>query len=157
MIMDLILWTRGKSLLLANDLGLVQLPLLDKMRICSANYTWQFFTQPSVIYCQFFCKLSCTVFSTSVLRLNLLQIGNVLGGASSNRSELGKPCVASYVCGGTKGCLIFMFRCRLVFMQVPATSCLRTMEQTFINLLEPELNAPWVQRLVKSKHSVGSK
>ena len=44
----------------------------------------------------------------------------------------------------------------LVFMQVPQASCLRTMEQTLINLLTRELNAPRVKRLVKSKHSQGS-
>ena len=45
----------------------------------------------------------------------------------------------------------------LVFMRVPQASCLRTMEQTFINLLTPELNAPWVRRLVTSKHSHGTR
>ena len=41
----------------------------------------------------------------------------------------------------------------LVSVQVPQASSLRTMEQTFVNLLTPELNAPWVRRLVRSTHS----
>ena len=43
-VMDVVLWARGKSLLLAKDLGLVHLPLLDKLRIRSVNYTWQCFS-----------------------------------------------------------------------------------------------------------------
>ena len=45
----------------------------------------------------------------------------------------------------------------LVFIHFPQASCLCTMEQTFINLLTPELNAPWVRHLVKSKHSHGAR
>ena len=40
----------------------------------------------------------------------------------------------------------------LVFVQVPQASCLRTMEQTFV-----KLNEPWAPRLVKSKHSHGTR
>ena len=53
-VVDVVLWARGKRLLLAKDLGLVQLPLLDKLRLRCSNYTWQFFSQSSVIYCQVF-------------------------------------------------------------------------------------------------------
>ena len=36
-VMDVVLWARGKSLLLAKDPGLVHLPLLDKLRLRSSN------------------------------------------------------------------------------------------------------------------------
>ena len=36
-VMDVVLWARGKNLLLAKDLGLVHPPLLDKLRLRRCN------------------------------------------------------------------------------------------------------------------------
>ena len=41
----------------------------------------------------------------------------------------------------------------MVILHVPRADCLHTIEQTFINLLQPRLNAPWVRALVRAKHA----
>ena len=118
-----------KSLLLAKDLGLVHLPLLDKLRIRSSNYTRQFFSQSSVIYCRVFLQPELQRF---------LYVGSSSQSLGSHeRTRWGKHKqirAGKAVCGEL--CLWWHKRqCNfhvpvpLVFMQVPHR-CLRTMEQT---------------------------
>ena len=156
-VMDVVLWARGKSLLLAKDVGLVHLPLLDKLRIRSSNYAWQFFSQSSVIYCRVFLQPE-------------LQRFLYVGSSSQSLGSRGRTRWGKYkqIFSGKAACgeLCLWWHKRkcnlhvpapLVFMQVVQASCLRTMEQTFISLLTLELNAPWVRCLVKSKHSHGTR
>ena len=152
-VMDVVLRARGESLLLAIDLGLVHLPLLGKLRIRRANYTWQFLSH----------------LLSNFLQPELQRFLYVRSSAQSlgarERARWGKY---KQIRSGKAVCgeLCLWWRKRksnfhvpvpLVFMHVASVSCLRTMEQAFINLLTAELNAPWVRRLVKSKHSSGTK
>ena len=52
--MDVIIWARGKFLLLACDFGLVQSSLMSRLRIRRSQYTWAFFQSKSVVYCRLF-------------------------------------------------------------------------------------------------------
>ena len=118
------------------------------------RWHWSIEQHQSVVYCR--------VFLQPELQRFLLYVGSSSQSLGSReRTRWGKYKqirAGKAVCGEL--CLWWHKRQRnfhlpvpLVFMQVPQASCLRTMEQTFINLLTPELNAPWVRRLVKSKHS----
>ena len=139
----MILSARGKCLLLAKDLAIVQFPLLNKLRIFSANYTWSFFSQSSVIHCRICVQPVLQHFSTWDLHPNRLRIGTVQGGASLSKSELERQYVVSCVRGGAK---------RMSNFHVPVPWCL-----CMFLLLAAYVKAPWVRRLVKSKLSMGSK
>ena len=52
--MDVIIWARGKFLLLACDFGIVQFSLMSRLRIRLSQYTWAFFQSKSVVYCRLF-------------------------------------------------------------------------------------------------------
>ena len=145
-VMNNVLWLRGKFLLFAYDMDMCKSPLLQKFRVSSSSYTWKFVKMTSLVYCRIF--LQHVGSSTQTL-------------ADRERSRWGKnkqTKANKAVCGDL--CLWWRHRMQnvhvpipLLIMHVPAPRCLRTMEQTFINLLEPRLNAPWVRDLVKSKHT----
>ena len=142
-IMDVVLWAGGKSLLHAADFGIVQLPLLQKLRIRSFNYTWDFFSKTSVVYCRVFLQPELHKF------LYIGSSSQSLGEREWTRwSKFKQIRSGKDVCGEL--CLWwhhtkhnFHVPIPLVVMHVPLEHCLHTLEQTFINLLEPLLNAPW--------------
>ena len=146
-----------EDLAAGKDLGLVQLPLLDKLRIRNANYTWQFLSQPSVIDCRTFLQPELHRFLYVGSSSQSLAARERTRWGKFKQSRSGKAVCGELCLWWHKRMSNFHVPVPFVFMHVPSVSCLRTMEQTFINLLTPELNAPWVQRLLKSKHSIGTK
>ena len=151
--MDVVIWVRGKLLLLACEFGLVQLPLISQLRLKCSSYTWQFFSTKSVVYCRIFLQPEMKQF---------VYVGSTtqsLGERERTRWGKFKQIRAGKsVCGELS---LFWHHRRsnyhvaipLLIMQVPQAACLHTIEQTFINLLQPKLNAPWVRMLVRAKHA----
>ena len=151
--MDIVIWVRGKLLLLACEFGLVQSPLISQLRLKCSSYTWKFLQHKSVIYCRIFLQPELKHF------MYVGSTSQTLGDRERSRWGKYKQIRAGKsVCGELS---LFWHHRRnnfhlavpLMIMHVPQVDCLHTIEQTFINLLQPRLNAPWVRALVKAKHA----
>ena len=111
-VMDIVLWATGKSLLLAKDLGLVQLPPLDKLiKNPQCQLHLAIFSRPSVIYCRTFLQPELQRFCTLDLPLNHSGLVSAPDEASTNKSALVKQCAENCACGGTNESATFMCRC----------------------------------------------
>ena len=152
-LMDVIIWARGKFLLLACDFGFVQSSIMSRLRIRSSQYTWAFFQSKSVVYCRLFLQPEFKAF---------LYVGSTAQTLSEReRTRWGKfkQIRAGKAVHGELSLFWYHRRANyhmaipMVILHVPRADCLHTIEQTFINLLQPCLNAPWVRALVRAKHA----
>ena len=151
--MDVIIWARGKFLLLACDFGLVQSSLMSRLRIRSSQYTWAFFQSKSVVYCRLFLQPEFKAF------LYVGSTAQTLSDRERTRWGKFKQIRAGKSVHGELSLFWYHRRANyhmaipMVILHVPRADCLHTIEQTFINLLQPRLNAPWVRALVRAKHA----
>ena len=141
-VMDVVLWARGKSLLLAKCLGLVQLPLLDKLRIRSANCTWQFFSRPSVIYCRIFLQPELRRFLYVGFSSQSLGARERARWGKYKQIRSGKAVWENFACGGANESATFM--CWPLFhacsfgwlLAYYGVGCSRTTEQTLMKSVD---------------------
>ena len=151
--MDVIIWARGKFLLLACDFGFVQSSLLSRLRIRSSQYTWAFFQSKSVVYCRLFLQPEFKAY------LYVGSTAQTLSDRERTRWGKFKQIRAGKAVHGELSLFWYHRRANyhmaipMVILHVPRADCLHTIEQTFINLLQPFLNAPWVRALVRAKHA----
>ena len=91
--MDVIIWARGKLLLLACDFGIVQSSLMSRLRIRSSQYTWAFFQSKSVGYCRLFLQPELKPFLYVGSTAQILKSSGPPGTPSSSTEMYIRRCV----------------------------------------------------------------
>ena len=126
---------------------------MSRLRIRSSQYTWAFFQSKSVVYCRLFLQPEFKAF------LYVGSTAQTLSDRERTRWGKFKQIRAGKSVHGELSLFWYHRRANyhmaipMVILHVPRADCLHTIEQTFINLLQPRLNAPWVRALVRAKHA----
>ena len=151
--MDIALWQRGLFVLLSHALGVYRSDLLSQCYLRPEQYTWEFFNRSSCVYVRIFVaphlKRHSYVGSTT----------GTLGSRERTRLHKYSQLARSQHVIGEKALWwhlkteTYHLATPIAFMHVPLKRCLHAVEHFWIQFWRPTLNAPFINRLLRGKHS----
>ena len=152
--MDVALWQRGLFLLLTHAFGIFQSDILSQCHLRPEQYTWEFFQRSNCVYVR--------VFTSPFLKRHTY-VGSTTGTLGAReRTRLGKyrQLARSQHVVGELALWWYLktdtyhLAVPIVFMHCPLKRCLHAVEQFWIQFWRPTLNAPFINQIIRGKHSL---
>lgn len=152
--MDVALWQRGLFLLLTHAFGIFQSDILSQCHLRPEQYTWKFFQRSNCVYVR--------VFTSPFLKRHTY-VGSTTGTLGAReRTRLGKyrQLARSQHVVGELALWWYLktdtyhLAVPIVFMHCPLKRCLHAVEQFWIQFWRPTLNAPFINQILRGKHSL---
>ncbi|CAE7359852.1 unnamed protein product [Symbiodinium microadriaticum] len=152
--MDVALWQRGLFLLLTHAFEIFQSDILSQCHLRPEQYTWEFFQRSNCVYVR--------VFTSPFLKRHTY-VGSTTGTLGAReRTRLGKyrQLARSQHVVGELALWWYLktdtyhLAVPIVFMHCPLKRCLHAVEQFWIQFWRPTLNAPFINQILRGKHSL---
>ena len=152
--MDVALWQRGLFLLLTHAFGVFQSDILSQCHLRPELYTWDFFQRSNCVYVRIFVSPHLkrhTYVGSSTGTLGFRERTRLGKYRQLIRSQhvVGELALWWYLKTDT-----YHLAVPIVFMHCPLKRCLHAVEQFWIQFWRPTLNAPFIKKFFRGKHSL---